>query len=974
MKLNRRLFSIRGKYQIERGLFLSLILLFLFSIAVFPLNAEQGFSSPERLRIFTEALSDVTVEDVLKQKVKSVSFYSGDIQKVQSLNTPIGTVHRYQLIINNYPVIGAGMTIVIGKSGNVLSIYNSIPHHLDVPNITPFISEEQAKIIALQHVGNRSLRCDPLSEGLVLFPIEGVCYLTWKVKIASDSPAEDWEVFIDAEMGEIVFAEDRIMKFEGVGLVFNPDPITTTRDTTLRDDDNSPDAVPEEAYFEVELLFLEGDDEEGYSLTGRYADTSPTENRALMETPEFLFARGDDRFEEVMVYFHTTNAAQYLVDLGYENIVPIPQLFNVNAIEEDMSFFSPHTGIITTGRGGVDDAEDAVVIIHEYGHSLLYNILGEWRGREVYVMTEGFCDYIAGDYSLWQDDSFLPMRIFKWDGHNEFWAGRVLDSDLTMNDIADLDPHIAGQVWSSLLTEVRQLSEHRDEWNQVVFAHFWSLGDSASIQDAADALLLSDLLISNGMFRRCLVPAMEKRKIFPSQVYKPLISHIPLNDTEDIYEPRTVEMSVESHFDLDFDKIHLIYRLEDGDADSVLMNHIQDFSFEGEIPPTERESIMYYYISATDTLGLTGRSPQNAPYHWHSYFSGPDMIPPTIVRMDTLPNSVFTDGEINFSAVVLDNIGVESVSLLWYRGWMEFGGIIPLTRDDDDIHRYYGVLKWHTRIDDGILYRLRAEDISARRNISNSDFGYFSIEDRALVDSFESALHRWKLSGWDKSDNYSRFGTWSLLGKGVAGVYEDNEAIAELDEYWYFKNFRRARLMFWDRRYLDAVNGEFAYVDVSSDSGRSWDVLVRFQQSQHWWQQQEVWLDHYSGDDAHPIRIRFRISSPIEVEETDGWYIDYIELIVDGRVDVFSLEEAQTAEHLTIFPNPVNDKLRITYNTKHPAKLCVYDVSGRLFSDFTLDPTKNTEAVDLSSLPNGIYFLRGELSSTSITKKFLILK
>ena len=43
---------------------------------------------------------------------------------------------------------------------------------------------------------------------------------------------------------------------------------------------------------------------------------------------------------------------------------------NVNGTTADNSFYSPTTKALTFGTGGVDDAEDAGIIAHEYGHSI----------------------------------------------------------------------------------------------------------------------------------------------------------------------------------------------------------------------------------------------------------------------------------------------------------------------------------------------------------------------------------------------------------------------------------------------------------------------------------------------------------------------------------------------------------------------------------------------------------------------------
>ena len=248
-------------------------------------------------------------------------------------------------------------------------------------------------------------------------------------------------MFVDAGNGEVLLVEDRLQRFDGRGAVFDPDPITATGDTTLEDNDDRADAIPEEAYTEVALRDLSPDEDSLWVLTGPWVTTESTENRARLEAPEFFFDREDDRFEEVMAYYHLDRQARYIRELGFNDLPAQPQQVNVNGIEDDISFFSPQTGVITYGSGGVDDAEDADVLLHEYTHALLHRILPDWRGGETALLTEGICDYLAADWSLQVAPGFHTWELYNWDGHNQFWAGRVLNADYHYPEDAAREPH-----------------------------------------------------------------------------------------------------------------------------------------------------------------------------------------------------------------------------------------------------------------------------------------------------------------------------------------------------------------------------------------------------------------------------------------------------------------------------------------------------------------------------------------------------
>ncbi|TKI80276.1 peptidase M36, partial [Bacillus cereus] len=85
------------------------------------------------------------------------------------------------------------------------------------------------------------------------------------------------------------------------------------------------------------------------------------------------YTRANDSFEDVMSYYHIDTLQRYIQSLGFKNINNRSIKVNVNGTTADNSFYSPTTKALTFGTGGVDDAEDAGIIAHEYGHSIQDN-------------------------------------------------------------------------------------------------------------------------------------------------------------------------------------------------------------------------------------------------------------------------------------------------------------------------------------------------------------------------------------------------------------------------------------------------------------------------------------------------------------------------------------------------------------------------------------------------------------------------
>jgi hypothetical protein len=143
----------------------------------------------------------------------------------------------------------------------------------------------------------------------------------------------------------------------------------------------------------------------------------------------FVYNRSQSGFEDLNVLYQIYVLQDHLHQLGFA-LAEAPLPVDAHALTgADNSFFtySPFPQI-HYGTGGVDDAEDADVITHEYGHALSYAAAPTTNiGTERSSVDEGFCDYLATSYSRNISEYFWDS-MFTWDGHNEFWKGRVANA------------------------------------------------------------------------------------------------------------------------------------------------------------------------------------------------------------------------------------------------------------------------------------------------------------------------------------------------------------------------------------------------------------------------------------------------------------------------------------------------------------------------------------------------------------------
>src|SRR3954467_1393255 len=104
-----------------------------------------------------------------------------------------------------------------------------------------------------------------------------------------------------------------------------------------------------------------------------------------------------------MGYYWITRAQHYLQALRTRRPVNArQQLLRIDQFGGDNSFYREGTGklTITLGKGGVDDAEDGEVIVHEYGHAVQdAQVPGFGSTLQAGSIGEAFGDYLAVEVS-----------------------------------------------------------------------------------------------------------------------------------------------------------------------------------------------------------------------------------------------------------------------------------------------------------------------------------------------------------------------------------------------------------------------------------------------------------------------------------------------------------------------------------------------------------------------------------------------
>ena len=294
--------------------------------------------------------------------------------------------------------------------------------------------------------------------------------------------------------GTTVQAAGETYDHTATATVFAPNPVQQLGDESLTDQNDADYPALAGAYRSVTLTNLDGSG----TLTGRYVVVkSSTGKAARMVDGAFPgWHRDADQFEQVMGYHWVNTAQAYLQSLGFgSTLPPVNQRqieLRIDQYGGDNSFFREDKANITLGKGGVDDAEDAEVVLHEYGHSVQDGqVPGFGTNLESGSIGEAFGDYLAVVVSSWATGT--PTKtpeacVADWDSVSYTRTVphclRRLDGNKVYPQDVRGEVHADGEIWSRALWDIRTALGDRQATTLIVDAQF-DFAPDTSFRDAA---------------------------------------------------------------------------------------------------------------------------------------------------------------------------------------------------------------------------------------------------------------------------------------------------------------------------------------------------------------------------------------------------------------------------------------------------------------------------------------------------------
>jgi hypothetical protein len=131
----------------------------------------------------------------------------------------------------------------------------------------------------------------------------------------------------------------------------------------------------------------------------------------------------------------------------------------------------------------------------------------------------------------------------------------------------------------------------------------------------------------------------------------------------------------------------------------------------------------------------------------------------------------------------------------------------------------------------------------------------------------------------------------------------------------------------------------------------------------------DEWEDEIGLDKNNPEDRNMEMGDGTTVLEL------YLNSLVDSDIGS-RVKEIQVVDDLNVFPNPVANIANIQFSLRMPnhVNIAVFDISGREVkkSGFNAVSGFNSKKIDVSTLKNGIYFLKMESGASSIISKIIV--
>lgn len=317
----------------------------------------------------------------------------------------LGMTHiRFYQFHKGVRVVGGELLVHFRASGEMRTVNGIYEAYIDL-DVTPSLADQAAVEIARDDLQKISEDADLGTPELVVFPWQGTHYLCWKFFLYSPKPLGEWEYYIDASNGDVVFKANRIKQSDAIGT--GTGVMGDTRDHIDTDYDGSEYSLTDN----TRQLNNNPHGHDGQLPDGRIIETS----LATTTLPGVLATDADNIWDNPTLQAPAIDAHVY-TGLTYDwmwatfgrnsyddNGASMRTTVNYSAEGDDNAYWSSYWGRIVIwswGQGSNSYAGSPDVIAHEWGHAVTDYESDLVYQKEPGALNESFSDMMGAAFEF----------------------------------------------------------------------------------------------------------------------------------------------------------------------------------------------------------------------------------------------------------------------------------------------------------------------------------------------------------------------------------------------------------------------------------------------------------------------------------------------------------------------------------------------------------------------------------------------